>query len=165
MFQLTPPFKRGFPSKECVNTSHKNIFHLSSLWRESFSWRQLGRSGIQPKKQRGGDDAWAGAETPLYINLTWSTWLLTPKPGTGGALRISCRNAWMCRSFQRNESAFNSGILHCIRKQAFSIQAENEQLLAYLQLYPWECQCMGKRKMTAEVNSKPRWSQVVCFHY
>lgn len=52
----------------------------------------------------------------------------------------------MCGSFQRNESAFHSGILNYSRKQAFSIQAENEQLLASLQLHHWVCQRMGKRK-------------------
>lgn len=77
-------------------------------------------------------------------------WLLTPKPGTGGVFRTSCRNAWMCRSFQRNESAFNSGKLHWIRKAFSSFQAENEQLLAYLQLYPSVCQCMGKRRWLEE---------------
>lgn len=33
------------------------------------------------------------------------------------------------------QSKLNSGVLHYITKEAFSIQAENEQLLAYLQLY------------------------------
>lgn len=84
---------------------------------------------------------------PRPINLTWSMWLLTAKPGTGGALKISCRNAWMCRSLQRNESAFNSGIFHYIlENKHFQSKLKMNNFLPTCSSATECVKCMGKRK-------------------